>query len=288
MKPSKSQFLKIRGLKYHIREWGNPGGKPLIMLHGWMDVSASFQFAVDALSRDWHVFSPDWRGFGLTEWAKTDYWFQDYVADLSIIVDNIVPNKPISIVGHSMGGNIAGIFSGIKPQRIEKLILAEGFGVRPSLVSQIPEQYKKWLDCIATPKRLKQYASFSDVAKRIMENTPTINPQHADFLATHWARKTSSGKIELRADPKHKHPKPSILRPTEAIACWQKISAPVLWIYSDSDWLKKFMKNRLDIVDSHKKAFENLTEITLDKSSHMMHLDRPRDFAEAIENFLAN
>ena len=36
----------------------------LFLLHGWMDVGASFQFLVDALHGDWHVIAPDLRGFG--------------------------------------------------------------------------------------------------------------------------------------------------------------------------------------------------------------------------------
>jgi pimeloyl-ACP methyl ester carboxylesterase len=44
------------------------------MMHGWMDVGASFQFVVDALQGDWHVIAPDWRGFGLSQrsgWIPT-------------------------------------------------------------------------------------------------------------------------------------------------------------------------------------------------------------------------
>jgi len=69
MKPSRSRFLPVRGLRYHLREWGEPGAPQLLLLHGWMDVSASFQFVVDALRRDWHVIAPDWRGFGLKDCA---------------------------------------------------------------------------------------------------------------------------------------------------------------------------------------------------------------------------
>ena len=68
MTPSRSRFLSIRGLRYHLREWGLEGAPKLFMLHGWMDVSASFQFVVDELAADWHVIAPDWRGFGQTEW----------------------------------------------------------------------------------------------------------------------------------------------------------------------------------------------------------------------------
>ncbi len=66
MKPSESVFVDIRGLRYHCRTWGDPAHPKLFLLHGWMDVSASFQFFVDALRGDWHAIAPDWRGYGLT------------------------------------------------------------------------------------------------------------------------------------------------------------------------------------------------------------------------------
>jgi pimeloyl-ACP methyl ester carboxylesterase len=47
MNASRSEFLDIRGLRYHVRRWGRPGAPKLFLLHGWMDVSASFQFVVD-------------------------------------------------------------------------------------------------------------------------------------------------------------------------------------------------------------------------------------------------
>ena len=55
-----------------------------------MDVSASFQFLVDALRGDWDVYAPDWRGYGLTDWGRSDcYWFPDYIADLDRLLEAI-------------------------------------------------------------------------------------------------------------------------------------------------------------------------------------------------------
>ena len=286
MRPSSSLFFDVRGLKYHIREWGNKKGKPLFLLHGWMDVSASFQFTVEHLSRDWRVLAPDWRGFGLSEWTKTEYWFQDYVADFNCIVEKLAPTGTISLVGHSMGGNIAGIFAGVRPDKISRLVLAEGFAIRPINVNKSPERYMKWFDCIKSPKRLRPYSSFSDVVKRLITNTPNIDPKNAEFLALHWAHKTESGTIELRADPKHKHPSPALYQSNEALSYWKRIKAPVMWIHSDSSWLKNFMKNQFSEIDVYRKAFDKLTETTIKESSHMMHLDQPKKFARTIENFL--
>ena len=84
-KPSRSSFIPIRGLKYHKREWGQrqAGVTPLVLLHGWMDVSASFQFVVDALAKNRWIVAPDWRGYGLSQWSGADtYWFHDFIGDL--------------------------------------------------------------------------------------------------------------------------------------------------------------------------------------------------------------
>jgi len=83
MTPSRTEFLTLRALRTHVRHWGREGAPKIFMVHGWMDVGASFQFVVDCLRGDWHVIAPDWRGFGLTDRAPGGtYWFPDYLADL--------------------------------------------------------------------------------------------------------------------------------------------------------------------------------------------------------------
>ena len=82
---SRSAFVPIRDLRYHLRCWGEPSPDvpPLFLLHGWMDVAASFQFVVDAMAQDHFIIAPDWRGFGLTASTGVDcFWYPDYLADL--------------------------------------------------------------------------------------------------------------------------------------------------------------------------------------------------------------
>src|SRR5947208_7659221 len=117
MKPSESVFVPVRGLRYHCRCWGEALAPKLFMLHGWMDVSASFQFLVDALRGDWDVHAPDWRGYGLTQWGQADcYWLPDYLADLDVLLRHIDPAQPVNLVGHSLGGNVAAMYAGVQPR----------------------------------------------------------------------------------------------------------------------------------------------------------------------------
>jgi pimeloyl-ACP methyl ester carboxylesterase len=63
----------------------------LVLLHGWCDVSASWQFVVDALASGMAHRRPDWRGFGLSEWNNDVYWFPDYIADLDALLLHYSP-----------------------------------------------------------------------------------------------------------------------------------------------------------------------------------------------------
>jgi pimeloyl-ACP methyl ester carboxylesterase len=129
MKPFASQFVDVRGMRHHVMTWGSEGAPLLVMLHGWMDVGASFQFLVDALARDWYVVAPDLRGFGRSEWQPQGYWFWDYVADLDVIVDRYSPRQPVRLVGHSLGGNVVMHYAGSRPERVARVVSLEGFGI---------------------------------------------------------------------------------------------------------------------------------------------------------------
>ena len=100
MQESNSVYIPVRGLNYHCRTWGNEASPRLFLLHGFQDVSASWQFTVDAFTRDWYVVAPDWRGYGLSDSSGQDtYWFPDLVADLDAILDHFEPDMPARLVG---------------------------------------------------------------------------------------------------------------------------------------------------------------------------------------------
>jgi pimeloyl-ACP methyl ester carboxylesterase len=287
MRQSESQFLEVRGLRYHVRRWPQPGAPKLFLTHGWMDVSASFQFLVDALRGRWDVYAPDWRGYGLTAWGKSDcYWFPDYLADLDFLLNQLEPGKPVNLVGHSLGGNVVGLYAGIRPERVAKLVNLEGFGLPPTRPEQAPRRYAAWLDELAEKPQLRPYENFLELSGRLRTNNPRLTQERADFLARHWGRE-EDGRVVLRGDPAHKVINPLLYRYEEARACWQQVSAPVLWVdAAESDTLKRMKMDPAQQAE-RRAAFRNLRYETVPEAGHMLHHDQPEAVARLMEDFLS-
>lgn len=290
MKPSRSEFITVRGLQYHIRHWGREGAPKLFMVHGWMDVSASFQFMVDCLKRDWHVIAPDWRGFGLTDSVASDcYWFPDYVGDLDAILQHFSPADPVNLLGHSMGGNVVCIYAGVRPDRVKKLINFEGFGLPASRPEQAPGRYAKWLNELRETPSLRTYATQAEVAARLQKTNPRLIDERAAFLSSHWSARNKAGQWEILGDPAHKLTSPLLYHADEVLACWKAITAPVLWVEADDTdvwrWMGSKETARIE-VDRRIGFIADVTTAMINDAGHMLHHDQPQVLAQLVEQFL--
>ncbi len=288
MKTSESLFLEVRGLRYHVRCWGPREAPAMFLLHGWMDVSASFQFMVDALRREWRVLAPDWRGYGLTAWTRADsYWYPDYFADLDRLLDHFQPNDPVNLIGHSMGGNVACIYAGVRPNRVRRLVNLEGLGMRDPPAEEAPGRYARWLDELKQPQSLRNYGSFSELAARLRAHTPRLDESRAQFLARHWGDEREDGRIALRGDPRHKIVNPTLYRAHEVMACLRAIAAPVLWVEGAESDLPGRGRISTEALAERKSCIKELREAVVAGAGHMIHHDQPERLAQLIEEFLA-
>jgi pimeloyl-ACP methyl ester carboxylesterase len=294
-RPSRSRFLKIRGLDLHLREWGPADADAahrLVMLHGWMDVSASFQFVVDALEPSWHVVAPDWRGYGRSARAATDcYWFPDYLADLESILDAVQPDVPVQLVGHSMGGNVAMLYAGIRPARVRAVVNLEGVGLHATSAEQAPRRYAQWLDELKAGGSLRDYTNRDEVAARLRKNNPRLTAERAAFLARHWAEPDGRGRYRVAGDPAHRIVNPVLYRVDEAMACWRAIAARTLvLIGAETDMWRHLAPRREDAEAELRRRFAAVPHAeyaVVDGSGHMLHHDQPAALAQQIERFIA-
>jgi pimeloyl-ACP methyl ester carboxylesterase len=270
-----------------------------------MDVAASWQFMVDAFSRDHYVIAPDWRGYGLTgnegssagsgvyEPAADNYWFPDYLADLDFLLDHYAGGEPGDLVGHSMGGNIAMLYTGARPQRVRRLVNLEGFGMPATRPSQAPGRYGKWMDELKALYRgelaLKSYDSADAVAARLRKTNKRLTQDKADWLARHWARQGDDGRWHILGDAAHKVTNAQLFRVDEVLELYGRITCPTLWVEASDDSLSQWWQARFTLAEFHERlraVTAPLRKAVVPDAGHMLHHDQPALLGRLIEEFL--
>ena len=288
--------------KGRIEGDARPGVPPLVMVHGWMDVAASYQFVVDALSDAFaqgrQIIAPDWRGYGQTALPGTDnYWFPDYLADLDTLLDHYAPEQPVDLVGHSMGGNVVMLYAGVRPQRIRRLINLEGFGMPATRPSQAPGRLAKWMDDLKALHRgeldLKAYDDAAGVARRLMKTNPRLGQDRAEWLAREWAaprvQPDGTTKWQIQGDPAHKIINAQLYRVDEVLEIYRRITAPTLAVEATDDSLGQWWQGKYTLDEYHErlKAVPDCRIAVVQDAGHMLQHDQPEALAALIEEFLA-
>jgi len=276
---------EIRGLRQHCLTWTGEG-TPLVLLHGFMDCAATFQFLVDALAGERAVVAPDWRGFGQSAWNADGYWFADYLADLEAWLDEWCPGEAADVVGHSMGGNIALMYAGLRPERVRRLVTLEGFGLPGARAEMAPARYRDWLDALRAPEQATTFPSLEVLTDVLCKRNPRLPPERAGFVAAAWSEALADGRVRVRFDPAHKRVNPVLYRREEAEACWREVRAPVLYVAGAESEFMQRLRGAAD-PEAMRAHIPQLEPRVVAGSGHMLHHDQPAAVARLVEDFLA-
>lgn len=281
-----TKTLNIRGLHHHIQEWGDSTKPMLVLLHGWMDCGATYKFVSEYLVDHYYLVAPDLRGFGQTDHAP-GYWFPDYFADLELILDHYAPNKAANLVGHSMGGNIALMYSGIQPHRVNKVLSLEALGMPPTDASEATNKYRRWMREITSDEPSKVYPNFDALCYSVHKGNPSLEPEVIIELAHMWGEPHGDqGAYRLKHDHAHRYANPVRYNFDDVLEVWSEITAKVgLVMARDSSFFQRF--SQFGRLDEAKNALrisdENYFEV--EKCGHMLHIEQPEKTANCILDF---
>jgi pimeloyl-ACP methyl ester carboxylesterase len=277
------------GLPQHVLEWAPPSHDAVVVLvHGFMDAAATFDLIAPQLAgARLRVLAADMRGFGdgprVPDGAY--YHFPDYFADLAAILDHpeiglaTSSERPIYLVGHSMGGTIATLLAGTFPERFTKLALLEGVGPPDNAFDMAPVRARTWLEQIRAPQKSRPTLSLADAEKRLSKNHPGVEASVIQSRVRHLVRDVGGGNVEWKFDPLHKTISPMPFYANAYIAFAKRFTSPVLALSGGT--------NGFHVPDEDERlaAFAKLTRITIDGAGHMMHWTRPADVAESLIAF---
>lgn len=277
----------IRGRRGQIglTSWGPPSDDPIVMLHGWMDCGAAMQLLVDQLPDEWSLTAVDWPGCGRSDGYDGGYWFAECLADLEWVLDQLLPDQPARVIGHSLGGAVALMLAGVRPQRLRWLVDMEGFGLPHLAPSQVPERIAGWLDALRDIGSQKSYPSLAALASTLCARNPHMPPAHASYLARTWTRDAAGGGVQLLADELHRLPSPIRYSREDMEACWARVRHPVLMMYgSDSRQMQRIGG------DVARRRWQQLVPTmqfaAVDNADHLLPYEQPCQTAAHIVRFV--
>ncbi|HZS37022.1 MAG TPA: alpha/beta hydrolase [Polyangia bacterium] len=272
------------GLTYHALEWDAPSEHTVILLHGFLDHSWGWQPVADAgLGGRFHLVAPDMRGHGDSDrvGAGGYYYFADYLADLHELID-LVGRERVSLVGHSMGGNIAVYYSGTFPKRVHKLALLEAL-VPPHVTETNPERIASWIDAWRRTRARPQhsYATVDEAAARLVERDARLDPALALRLAAHGTIAGADGRLRFKHDPLHLTPGPYGIRADVARTFWARVACPTL--------IMEAAESEYGFGDSsaRRPTVEGARREVVAAAGHMLLRHQPARVAELLADFLA-
>lgn len=286
LKHSRAVRCLVGKADYSIRMWGPAAAPPLVLLHGTRDTSASFQFVVDALKQDWHVIAPDFRGHGLTRSPNRNAWFHEYLADLDVILETLLPEVAVNLVGHSLGGNLAAIYAALRPERVCRMVSLDAFGTLASPAAEFIQSMQAWLRGGA-PHHTRQvrYEAVEQMADRLRAVNRRLTSAKALYLARNLSHPLDDGTVTWQFDPRRRRSVQSLRTLQEWAECWRRIHAPSLWIAADEP-LQTSVRANPSAFDFVRQQIGDDRIIHVPNTGHNLHHDAPERVAEIVEEFL--
>lgn len=284
--PSSHHYVSQR-LRLNFVDWGNPEKPPLLLVHGGRDHCRNWDWTARLLRDDWHIIAPDLRGHGDSEWVNDgNYLSSDMAYDLAQLVEHL-DLAPVTIVGHSLGGNVGIRFAAAFPEQVRKLAVIEGLGPSPKVQAEklqtpYPERVRAWMEKrrAVAGKSLRHYATLADAEARMRAANGHLSDEQIHHLTLHGVRRLEDGSLTWKFDPGLTiFPAEETSREDMHVA-WAAITCPTLLLYGTDSWASS------PIEDGRLAHFTNAECIMVDGAGHWLHHDQHATFVRILREFL--
>lgn len=284
--PVSHSFISQR-LRLHYVDWGNPDAPPLILQHGGRDHCRSWDWVAEAFRRDWHVLAPDLRGHGDSAWSPDgDYSNDAFVYDFAQFVHQLGYDQ-VTIVGHSLGGNITTQFTGLYPAKVRKLVNIEGLGPAPALLAEREarsrgEQLRDWIANRrqASARIPRRYPTLEAAYARMKEENGFLTDEQARHLTVHGASRNEDGTWSWKFDNYLNVWPASQPLPEWTHELWSAITCPMLMFYGTESFASNPEK------DSRIGYFQDARLKVYEHAGHWLHHDQLDRFVADVKGFI--
>jgi pimeloyl-ACP methyl ester carboxylesterase len=283
-----SHFFVSQRLRLHYVDWGNEAAPTLVLVHGGRDHARNWDWVARELRHQWHVVAPDLRGHGDSAWAYgSNYAIADFVLDLANLVDALGQER-ITLVGHSLGGAVSLMYTGVHAGRVDKLVAIEGLGPPPAMLERLRSRqpWERMQDWIKQTRELaarqpRRYPSIEAAAARMREENSFLSEEQARHLTVHGVNRNEDGTFSWKFDNYVRSFAPYRFDVDDMRALWSRIECPTLLVRGADSWASDPVK------DGRIEPFRNARAVTLPNAGHWVHHDQLDAFLAEVRAFLA-
>jgi pimeloyl-ACP methyl ester carboxylesterase len=283
-----SHFHVSQRLRIHYVDWGNESAPTVVLVHGGRDHARNWDWVARDLRRDFHVIAPDLRGHGDSQWAIGGmYAVADFVLDIANLIEAL-GEREIFLVGHSLGGAISLMYSGIHPERVRKLVAIEGLGPPPALLAKLrdrppSQRMREWIEQMRglAARQPRRYATLEDAAARMREENKFLSDEQARHLTIHSVNRNEDGTFSWKFDNYVRSFAPYRFDVDDMRALWARIECPTLLLRGADSWASDPEQ------DGRIQPFQSARLETVPKAGHWVHHDQLDAFLAAVRAFFA-
>ncbi|MCW5893110.1 MAG: alpha/beta hydrolase [bacterium] len=179
----------LRSRRFHWLDWGRPGARPLLLLHGAAQTAHSFDEVAPDLARDHHVVALDQRGHGDSDWAPR-YERADFAGDIEAVLGRLGWAQA-TLVAMSLGGLNAIAYAAARPARVRGLVVVD---VVPTVAETGKQQ-------IAAQLAVRDFPSFDDAVEQMHAFNPRRTKENLRDRLCHALRPRPDGTWTYKFDP---------------------------------------------------------------------------------------
>ncbi len=274
-------------LRLHYVDWGNEDAPPMLLIHGGRDHCRNWDWVAEAFRHDYHVIAPDLRGHGDSQWLLGgSYDHVDYVYDIAQLLYQR-NHTPAVIIGHSLGGSIALLYTGLYPDTVTKLVSIEGMGPPPKMLAErLRQPPEKRLDAWIEDLRQiagripRRYGSLEDAYERMQTENPHLTESQARHLTIHGSNQNEDGTYSWKFDNYVRAFPPVQMPEDQQIALWRRINCPTLLFHGQESWASNPAE------DGRMQHFRSAEVVSVANAGHWVHHDQLEEFLSVTRAFV--
>jgi len=243
-------------------------GPTLVLVHGFTGAKEHWLPLMRRLAADYRVIAPDLAGWNDSERQPgTDYGVLTQAERLRAFLEALGPD-PVLMVGHSMGGHIAGLLAATHPAQVRRLVLMASAGV-PFKANAFTTQIEAGVNPMQVLSRAQLHRQMA-----LVFSEPPFLPWPVDLaLARQRAANADFESAVLR----------EISSPAQRYALAARlpeVTLPVLLL-----WCRQDQAIDVSAIDTFAAGLPDRRSVILDGCGHMPMLERPAEVATALRSF---